>query len=774
MLISQGREKPLSGFRYQSLKNQEEARLVTLPTVKTIRSSQFTFNYPVLRISTMKAHLLMILFVASTYVEGKYKFCAPDSNNICQSIERGDSEIECSRVSDSAECAIRLANGEADFGIFNADALLLTYQFYSDEIVPIFGLRHRDKTQQKFEFQSVAVVPSDFSVEINSGFESLENAGLCHPGFSKTQWWNDYILKYFEKNTYKADCRENITAIENELENIRSFYGKACRPGDWASDVDFSDALKKKYPELCALCDDTTACKYTNEDKHGHIGALDCLTSRRGNVAYVALEYVHQYFKEDQKTQYQFLCPDGSLQNLTSNNPCAWIKQPWSAIVARKKVADELTTNFNRWFWGSKTYAAETWSESLKRFIEEDSVITNITKPTSLVTYLAEGRKEIRLSDVKTCGNVIRWCTISILETAKCEWIAKEAIALGIEPKISCWQTNSTFECFRDIADNKADIITIDSNYGYLARKVYNLTSILYTDTDKQTMKDNMIMAVLRKPEDGNYPIKNFQQLKGHTACFPEYGAIAWLSFINTARMNRIISSASCNYPKLLSNLFSGTCIPGINNSNHGNSIISSNIINKLCSVCPKKNDTDCTANSSNSYYGDKGALRCLNERAGDIAFVKIGNIKEEKNNLNQYHILCKNGSLAATPGINLDKPELCALSVTIDSEVVSRKKNAEIDSLNAILSLLKLQDWLGHRVNTKRILHIYEKFNGTNDLLFKSSTIGLESTTSKIESVLAYKELFNHVDECSSAGLLMFSNITLIALVVISIYFII
>lgn len=52
-------------------------------------------------------------------------------------------------------------------------------------------------------------------------------------------------MKYFEKNTYKADCRENITAIENELENIRSFYGKACRPGDWASDVDFSDALSK-------------------------------------------------------------------------------------------------------------------------------------------------------------------------------------------------------------------------------------------------------------------------------------------------------------------------------------------------------------------------------------------------------------------------------------------------------------------------------------------------------------------------------------------------
>lgn len=73
----------------------------------------------------------------------------PSSIDNCQNIERGDSQIECIRVSDSAECAIRLANGKADFGVFSTDALLLSYQFYPDEIVPIFTLRHRDKTQRK-------------------------------------------------------------------------------------------------------------------------------------------------------------------------------------------------------------------------------------------------------------------------------------------------------------------------------------------------------------------------------------------------------------------------------------------------------------------------------------------------------------------------------------------------------------------------------------------------------------------------------------------------
>ncbi|KAK2584067.1 hypothetical protein KPH14_006514 [Odynerus spinipes] len=718
----------------------------------------------------MRTLFLVILAAVSTYAKQKYKFCAPNSidDGTCAAIQRGDSQVTCLRVSDDAECAIRLANGEADFGMFSTDALLLTCQYYPNEIVPIFELRHKDKSKQEFEFQSVAVVPADFKpVKSGSTFANLKDAGLCHPGFSKAQWWNDYILKYFERNTYNANCQKDITAIENELENIKSFFGKACRPGDWAAESNFSNALKKKYPELCALCDDTTACKYNNEEKHGHVGALNCLTSGRGKVAYVALEYVRQYFKENETAQYQFLCPDGSLQNLTSNAPCAWVKQPWGAIAARKQLATNLTQDLNSWLGSPTSFAAESWTESLNRVIQEDSIVTDILGSTSLLSYLARGRKDVQLSDVQSCGNVIRWCTMGSLETAKCEWIAKQAIALGIEPKISCWQNNSTFGCFRDIADNRADIMTIDSNYGYIARQAYGLTPILYTEINEETSKNNMIMAVLRKPENDNYTIKNFHQLKGRTACFPEYGGIAWLSFIKVARMNHIFSTDSCDYPGLLDNLLSGACTPGIEDPNRVSHTINSTIVSKLCSVCPHENGIICSLNDDNRYYGDEGALTCLNEGAGDIAFVEIGNIREEKNDFNRYRVLCKNGSLAATTGFNLDKPEHCALSVIVDSEVVVRRNNTEIDTLNTVLSLLKLEDWLGYRVYSSRVLHVYGKFNNTDDLLFKSSTIGLVPATSKIESVLAHKELFSHIDDCTSAGSFVIANVTLITLVV-------
>lgn len=49
--------------------------------------------------------------------------------------------------------------------------------------------------------------------------------------------------------------------------------------------------------------------------------------------------------------------------------------------------------------------------------------------------------------------------------------MAKEAQLLGIEPQFFCKMMNSTYECLDNISTNKADIIAIDSNHGYIARQ---------------------------------------------------------------------------------------------------------------------------------------------------------------------------------------------------------------------------------------------------------------------------------------------------------------
>lgn len=177
---------------------------------------------------------------------------------------------------------------------------------------------------EPLEFQTVVVVPKSFT-PTEGGFSSLIGSGLCHPGFSQSQRWNDRILKYFERGVMNNVCRAEMTVAENEIANLKDFFKKGCRPGPWVSDKAFNEELskdiigfpygldsfffsqiflcdsslfflEKKYPELCELCDDKVTCTYANRDRHGHIGALECLTSGRGQVAYAALHYVQDYF----------------------------------------------------------------------------------------------------------------------------------------------------------------------------------------------------------------------------------------------------------------------------------------------------------------------------------------------------------------------------------------------------------------------------------------------------------------------------------------------
>ncbi|XP_011169617.2 transferrin [Solenopsis invicta] len=716
--------------------------------------------------SAMRNLVWIILFVAAARAE--YKFCAPYEvvdESSCYAVQRGDnSEVSCFRVADSAECAIRLAQGEADFGVFNAEELLLTYQFYQSEMQPILQLRHKDRQQDESEFQTVAVIPTSLDLKAVSPEErikNLKNGGFCHPGFSKSQWWNDYILKRFENTVNPPQCRDDVTVIENEIRNLRNFFGKACRPGEWTADVALDKELKRKYSELCALCDDRENCKYNDDmQHHGHVGALQCLTRGNGKVAYVALKYVQDILKRNES--YQFLCPGGSVLPLSTPNPCTWLKQPWSVVVARNEVADSLKKELLSWL---RSPGKEDWKNALSAIIQVDSRAYEMDK-TTIGTYLSTNGRITEIDSIETCGKHIRWCTIGDLETNKCKWVAKAAKALGVAPSISCVNSTSTFQCFREIEENRADIITIDSNYGYIARTFHGLSTMLYSETELD--KNSVIVAVMREPADENYPVKSFFDLKNKRACFPEYSGIAWLSFVMAARTNGVISSKKCDYPSIVSRLLSGACTPGIEDSDHSPTGMPSDISSTLCSACGNQIGFApfCAGDKTNRYYGDRGAIRCIKEEAGDIAFIEIGNVHNDKHfEPSEYRVLCKNGSLAQHVGIEVD--EFCALSVTIDSEVVGRKQDVSLISrTDTILALKKMEDWLGYRVNARRPIHIYGPFNGTLDLLFKDSSSGLLPTSTTKKSVLAYKELFSHVEKCNNNGSFVAVNFVFVALV--------
>lgn len=78
----------------------------------------------------------------------------------------------------------------------------------------------------------------------------------------------------------------------------------------------------------------------------------------------------------------------------------------------------------------------------------------------------------------------------------------------------------------------------------------------------------SVVVAVTRAKATMN-KITTWTDLKDKNACFPEFGGIAWLSFVNSARDHRIVVPDSCAYPEIVSKLLNGACTPGLNEANH-------------------------------------------------------------------------------------------------------------------------------------------------------------------------------------------------------------
>ncbi|XP_033220066.1 transferrin-like [Belonocnema kinseyi] len=705
--------------------------------------------------------ILLALFCGSFVSAKEYKICRSSSGNNddeCARIKKGDSSVSCVKVLDATDCALKLIKNEVDFGVFTPDELFLIYQVFPNRIKVSHELRHRERTEEIFEHQMVALVSLN---ETTGDLNSFKDGGLCHPGFVETQSFNDRILKEFERSATGSECNEELTYAENELLNLNKFFGKSCRPGRWVADQTLDATLKQKYPELCALCGNKTACSYTNSENHGHIGALECVKEKRGRVAYVALNYARDYVNNNyaKVPMFQMLCSNGTLKRLEFDNPCAWVQQRWSVIAAREDSADELAPKLTKWLVSSNS---DDWTKALRDIVIRDDLTAKpLPKLIPHSVYLSENRtaSSLDLPEYKKCGKGIHWCTINEAEKSKCQWVANAAAIFGITPKISCEKTSSYFECFRSISEGKTDIMTIDSHYGYVARKGFSLSTVIYADIDGE--QSNVVLAVIKNSASSNF--SSLQDLKGKRACFPEYGGISWMSFLNVVRKTNLTShGTSCDFKQIASEIWSEACVPGIEDSNYKRLQISSSADGKssLCSLCSEYN---CQANDKNIYFRDDGALKCIENNVADIAFIKTKNLNDFTviANQDQYRVLCKNGSLATNTGFNVD--DNCTWAITIDSEVVSRNTNSEVDESNIVEVLLKLDKWFSYY---RTPIHLYKQFNNTKDLLFKDSTVSLVSKTSDYKKIQAYKELMAETEKCSpSSATLSFLSASLLIL---------
>ena len=138
--------------------------------------------------------------------------------------------------------------------------------------------------------------------------------------------------------------------------------------------------------------------------------------------------------------------------------------------------------------------------------------------------------------------------------------------------------------------------------------------------------------------------------------------------------------------------------------------------------------------------------MTCLSE-IGEVAVIEHQNLAEYARDLllnpNDFRILCRNGSLAANPGFEVDPA--CVLTTIVAGEVVVRRNSAK--NAGIINALLSLDKYLQSDPDFK----LYNIFNGDKNLLFEDSALGLVSPndTALSQSVQNYIQLFQDVENC-------------------------
>uniref|UniRef100_A0A8C2SHP2 Lactotransferrin n=1 Tax=Capra hircus TaxID=9925 RepID=A0A8C2SHP2_CAPHI len=313
----------------------------------------------------------------------------------------------------------------------------------------------------------------------------------------------------------------------------------------------------------------------------------------------------------------------------------------------------------------------------------------------------------------------VRWCAISLPEWSKCYQWQRRMRKLGA-PSITCVRRTSALECIRAIAGKNADAVTLDSGMVFEAGldpyKLRPVAAEIY-GTEKSPQTHYYAVAVVKKGS-------NFQldQLQGQKSCHTGLGRSAgWNIPVGILRPFLSWTESAEPLQGAVARFFSASCVPCVDGKAYPN----------LCQLCKGVGENKCACSSQEPYFGYSGAFKCLQDGAGDVAFVKETTVFEnlpEKADRDQYELLCLNNTRAP-----VDAFKECHLAQVPSHAVVARSVDGKE---NLIWELLrKAQEKFGK--NKSQRFQLFGSPEGRRDLLFKDSALGFVRIPSKLDPAL-------------------------------------
>lgn len=507
------------------------------------------------------------------------------------------------------------------------------------------------------------------------------------------------------------------------------------------------------HPNLCQACQNSTLCS-SNDEFAGDEGALKCLFAGYGQVAFTTSRTIERFITSDRLDRrllnnFVYLCLDGTKVPLDSK-PCEWAHKPTNVFVTapdRQREKEWYLNYLQQLFFRFVPFKPSWWK--MRSLFSDSTQVTEVLAVPAhlqrwdkyLSNYISSIEKPLPLCEL----NSVSFCTSSVPEELKCLDLQKAAFSQRIRPEIDCKRRASKQDCLELVAKRQADLVAVD--LADLYESPASITQQLEPVGVAQGFADYSVAVV--RADSG---IKFLYQLGGRRSCHASFGDTAsWLAPISVLTERSLLDGQSCNKADQIADYFGGSCVPGaadlrVNYYRSGS--------DRLCGLCrgdPLNGSHQCERSTSERYFGQAGALRCLVEGAGEVAFVSLSSLAANVDGRSQegwarsvplaldsrnFRLICRSG-----PNMMLGDYERCHLAKLPGKILVSTKFTSKEDRLTTRQLLTRLVDKFGNNaaningntglmatggssgVDSRDMFQLFGPYQNESDLLFDDST---------------------------------------------------
>lgn len=566
-----------------------------------------------IRMATLYHHPYILMAIIISIVEivdaqnFRIRLCVPDSSyeDCLQMSDNIPGTFSCINARDKFECMSLIDKDEADIANLDAEDLYLGGRLY--DLEPFAMEEYNGNVYLE---RSAVIVPRRSRI---SSIHELKGKRACLGPYNHIHKWNVPIGILLASETMVPDCR-------GELQTVANYFGDSCAAGNWSTDNELDEELKRTVPRLCSLCKDSSFLPCSENDMFGGVdGSIKCLVEGgRGEVAFTTIETAIDYFnrRPEERDHYELLCLDGSRMAVTTRG-CDWAKHPTNTFVIRKSRErnKEIYLRILQQVFSHYFKLRPSWFD--KSFVSSSNITQLVHMPVQqsrwskyLEFYIPSIEKPLQGCTRRN----ITFCLSREGEMTKCQQLQKASFARRIRPSIRCYQADSDQTCIKLLNERRADLMILQPDKFYHAARYQSLQPLAV----EQSNKPKYGVAVVRSSSD----LTMFGQLRGKRSCHTGFGDLSgWLVPIGALIQDQIVDPAGCNRAHVILDYFSGSCVPGaadarINPNGTG--------VEQLCQQCVGDDQGRhiCDLQSGERYSGEEGALRCLVEGRGDVAFL--------------------------------------------------------------------------------------------------------------------------------------------------------